>query len=103
LSSGVYPHWASNGRELLYEEDSTGRILFARYHTSGDSFVLESTGVWSEQRMLNAFPGRAPFDVSPDGHMAAVLYSDGTVDRKPVTSLTFLANFFDELRARTGR
>jgi len=28
------------------------------------------------------------------------LYADGTWEQKPATSLTFLLNFFDELRRR---
>jgi hypothetical protein len=31
---------------------------------------------------------------------AAVLHADGTAERNPVTSLTFLLNFFDEPRRR---
>lgn len=41
------------------------------------------------------------FDVTPDGkRIAAILYSDGTAERRPITSVTFLLNFFDELRER---
>jgi len=32
-----------------------------------------------------------------------VQYADGTTDQKPATSLTFLLNFFDELRRHTNK
>jgi hypothetical protein len=41
------------------------------------------------------------YDPAPDGErLAVILYADGSADRKPVTSLAFLLNFFDELRRR---
>jgi len=41
------------------------------------------------------------YDVAPDGkHFAVVLYADGTAEEKPITHVTFLLNFFDELRRR---
>ncbi len=39
------------------------------------------------------------FDLAPDGkRFAVILYADGTAE--PVTQLTVLLNFFDELRRR---
>jgi hypothetical protein len=38
---------------------------------------------------------------APDGkRVAVILNADGTTDRPPITHLTFLLNFFDELRRR---
>jgi hypothetical protein len=44
---------------------------------------------------------QAVIDLAPDGKsFAVVLYPDGTADQaaKPITSVTVLLNFFDELR-----
>jgi hypothetical protein len=41
------------------------------------------------------------YDAAPDGkRFAMVLYPDGTADEKPITHVTLLLNFFDELRRR---
>jgi hypothetical protein len=41
------------------------------------------------------------YDVAPDGKRCAiVLFADGTAEQKPAGHLTFLLNFFDELRRR---
>jgi hypothetical protein len=46
-------------------------------------------------------PPYGTFDIAPDGKRAAVvLYTDGSAEEKPVTSVAFLLNFFDELRRR---
>ena len=41
------------------------------------------------------------FELAPDGkRFAVVLYQDGTAEQKPVTQVTVLLNFFDELRRK---
>jgi len=56
--------------------------------------------VWSDTRPLD-LSDRYSYDVAPDGkRVAVVLYTDGSAEQKPATSLTFLINFFDELRRR---
>jgi hypothetical protein len=41
------------------------------------------------------------WDLAPDGkRVAVILNADGTTDRPPITHLTFLLNFFDELTRR---
>jgi hypothetical protein len=43
------------------------------------------------------------YDVAQDGkRLAAILYRDGTAAEKPITHVTFLLNFFDELRRRVN-
>jgi hypothetical protein len=60
---------------------------------------------WSEKRIVIAH-GNAPFSslaLAPDGKRVAVtLYADGTAEHQPTIQLTFLLNFFDELRRRVG-
>ena len=68
------------------------------YATKGDSFAAGKPRVWSETRLLNA--GRySVYDLAPDGKRLAVILASGEAGKEP-TYLTFLLNFFDELRRR---
>ena len=96
MGGGSSPLWSRDGRELIFET-LDGRVMAASYSVKGDSFAAGKPRVWSE-RLLYA--GGAPvYDLAPDGkRLAAVLASD-QAGVEP-THLTFLLNFFDELRRR---
>jgi serine/threonine-protein kinase len=100
-AGGGYPIWSHNGRELFFRGPDL-RIMVAAYTVTGDAFVAGKPRVWSEQRLLDLGSPPVPtFDLAPDGkRFAVILYPDGTAEQKPVTQLTFLLNFFDELRRR---
>jgi serine/threonine protein kinase/WD40 repeat protein len=91
---GQYPIWSRNGRELFFLAPDR-RIMVADCTAKGDSFVAGKPRVWSEKRLLERpYP---IFDLAPDGkRFAVVLYADGTSE--PMTQLTVLLNFFDDLR-----
>jgi serine/threonine-protein kinase len=96
------PVWSRNGHELFYVRTSSGQMMAASYSVNGDSFVADKPRRWSEKRLL---PGLVPviptYDVAPDGKgFAVVLYEDGTAQEKPITHVTFLLNFFDDLRRK---
>lgn len=76
--------------------------MVTSYTANGNAFEWTKPRVWSEKRLLDVgSPPYPTFDIAPDGkHAAVVLYSDGTAEEKPVTSVTFLLNFFDYLRQR---
>ena len=44
--------------------------------------------------------GFAYFHVAPDGKRAALLLPEGEENQKPITHLTLLLNFFDELQRK---
>jgi hypothetical protein len=72
------------------------------YKARGDSFVAGKPKVWSSKSLL-VVVGAPPYDVSPDGkRFAVVLYPDGTTEQaaKPITSVTVILNFFEEVRRR---
>ena len=95
-SGGLSPVWSRNGRELFFLAPDR-RIMVAAYTAKGDSFVAGKPRVWSEKRLLDR-PYEI-FDLAPDGkRFAVVLYADGTSE--PMTQLTVLLNFFDDLRWR---
>ena len=74
--------------------------MVVSYKIAGDSFVPSEPTVWCEKPILD-FGELYSYDVAPDGKRAAVvLYPDGAAQQQPATSLTFLRNFFDELKRR---
>ena len=96
---GRFPIWSRNGRELFFRA-ADGRIMVVPYTAKGDSFEPGRPHVWSEMHSpgLGSIP---TYDLAPDGkRFAVVLNPDGTEGEKPITSVTVLLNFFDELRRR---
>jgi hypothetical protein len=101
-TSGTHPVWSRNGRELFYLDRYSKRLMVASYKIAGDSFVPGEATAWTERPIADLGELYA-YDVAPDGkRVAAVLYPDGTSQQKPANSLTFLANFFDELKRKGG-
>ncbi|MGH9651584.1 MAG: hypothetical protein ACRD3I_14095, partial [Terriglobales bacterium] len=96
---GTMPVWSRQGRELFYgTEDS--RIMVAAYTAQGDAFVPGKPRLWSEKRFTD--PSFGPnFDLAPDGKRFAVLLApEAAGEQKAPTRLTFILNFFDEIRRR---
>jgi serine/threonine-protein kinase len=94
---GLFPLWSRDGRELLFQT-LDGRVMAVGYAAKGDSFAAGKPRVWSETRLMNS-SGMPVYDLAPDGkRLAAILASDQTGGEP--THLTFLLNFFDELRRR---
>ena len=91
--------WSPKAHELFYRA-ADGRIMVAMYAAKGDSFLADKPRVWSERRLLESGTASS-LDISPDGKSFAVLLPpDAVDDQKPPTQMTFLFNFFDELRRR---
>ena len=70
----------------------------------GDSFAAGKPRVWTETRLRDT--GIAfNYDRAPNGKRLAAIVADDANGEKPLTHLTFLLNFFDELRrkAPTGK
>ena len=102
---GEFPIWSRGalgaGRELFFLADSR-TIMVAGYTARGDALVFGKPQVWSQHPVLDSgSPPVGTYDLAPDGkRFAVVLNADGTAEPKPITHLTFLLNFFDELRRR---
>lgn len=99
---GQFPIWSPNGHELFFLS-SEPRIMVVDYTPKRNSFVAGKPRAWSEKRILFREGGGpfTPYSLAPDGKRFAVLmYPDGTVNQQRVIQLTFLLNFFDELRRR---
>ena len=97
---GYGPVWSRSGRELLYET-LDDRIMSVSYTASGDSFVPGKPRLWMETPV---YPGNVgmvgSYDLAPDGKRIAALLSEAPAGQAPTMHLTFLLNFFDELRRR---
>ena len=72
--------------------------MVAGYTASGDSFTPGKLQRWPQ--LTVSVSGLADFDVTPDGKHAAVLLPEGGDKQKPITHLTLLLNFFDELQRK---
>jgi Tol biopolymer transport system component len=98
-SGGTYPIWSPKAHDLFYRA-ADNRIMVATYTAPGDSFLTDKRRVWTETRMIDSGP-LPSFDLAPDGKRFAILMpADAMGEQKPSTQLTFLLNFFDELRRR---
>jgi hypothetical protein len=71
------------------------------YTVNGDSFVPVKPRLWSEKQIY--MPGNTNLTLAPDGKRFAVFpipEAAGPGPEKGSVHVTFLLNFFDELRRR---
>ncbi|MGD0437088.1 MAG: protein kinase [Bryobacteraceae bacterium] len=93
-NGGAGPLWSKQGHELVYKMGD--QLMSVRYAVNGDSFVPEKPRVW-----IDKLGGTDYYDLAPDGKRVAVLTPVDTPEApKPDHEVTFLFNFFDELRRR---
>ena len=69
------------------------------YTATGDSFANGKPRLWAETRLRDTGVF-SEYDLAPDGKRLAGLLAEHAEGEKPPTHLTFLLNFFDELRRR---
>ncbi len=100
---GVAPRWSPNGRELFYRTTDS-KIMVVTYTASGDSFHADKPQLWSPGQFTERGATRN-FDLHPDGKRFAVLKAPGTEQAAAMNKVSFVFNFFDELRRRvpTGK
>jgi hypothetical protein len=96
---GQFPTWSRTGRELLYAVfgpgmGQRGQIMVGPFSTPGDGFQVATPRVWPGARVARRGPWRM-FDLHPDGERLGL--RPGT-DLAPQNHVTFVFNFFDELR-----
>ena len=95
--SGTLPIWSRDGRELLFQTDV--RVMTVSFSTKGESFAAGKPRLWTDARVF-APQGSSYYDLAPDTKRLATMVADEQGAGKPPTHLTFLLNFFDELRRR---
>jgi serine/threonine-protein kinase len=102
IGGGEFPVWSRDRRELFFLGPDR-RIMAVDYMAKADSFMPGKPRLWTGKQILLAPGGgpRPPYALAPDGkRFAVVLYPDGTAEQRRTIQLTFLLNFFDELRRR---
>jgi serine/threonine-protein kinase len=93
---GQSPVWSRKSNELFYQ--SGDRIMVVKYKVNGNKFDSENPVVWAKN-LGGVQPGN--WDVAPDGKRLLVLTPVATGEApKPDHDVTFLFNFFDELRRK---
>jgi serine/threonine-protein kinase len=95
-----YPKWSRNGRELFYETWNDNAIMVAEYTATADSFSASKPRVAASVRMIDA-AGIPNWDLAPDGKRFAIFPAPNqAAEDKGSVHVTFLLNFFDEVRRR---
>jgi Tol biopolymer transport system component len=98
-AGGTLPIWSRDGRDLSFQGPDN-RIMVTGYTATGDSFVAGKPRLWSDQQ-LQAVGGLLNYDLAPDGKRFAVFPKvNAPAEEKGAVHITFLLNFFDELRRR---
>ena len=98
-SGGQLATWSRNGRELFYETLDQ-RIMVVTYTVKSESFVPDKPRLWVDKRLADTGVAQN-LDLAPDGKRFVVLLpAEGAEEQKAQTHVTFLLNFFDELRRR---
>ena len=92
---GTYPVWSRTKHELFYGTPN-GQIMVAPYAVEGDSFRAGKPRLWSDGR--HALFGNRMFDLHPDGDRFALAPAPQTLAGTRQDHVTFIFNFFDELR-----
>jgi serine/threonine-protein kinase len=99
VGGGITPMWSRTGHEIFYLSPTSNRIMVAEYQAAGDSFVARKPSPWSSVQILS--PGFVNADLAPDGkHFAVFPDLEATASAKETVHVTFLLNFFDELKRR---
>jgi hypothetical protein len=76
--------------------------MMASYRLNRDSFVADKPRLWSDTQLVSRPVGQNGYmDLAPDGKRFAVLMPlQESGQQGAPTEVTFLLNFFDELRRK---
>ena len=99
VTSGFFPRWSRNGRELFYYDITAGDLWVADI-APGPVFAAGTP-----KRLFSAVPfgplGTNYYDVSPDGRRFLFTRSKTSAGMStPVDELILVQNFFEELKAK---
>ena len=97
-NGGMFAVWSRNGRELFYRTIDN-QIMVVNYRVVGDSFVPDKPRLWSEKRLADTAVFQN-LDIHPDGKRFIGLFPLEAAGQKASSQVTFLLNFFDEVRRR---
>jgi serine/threonine-protein kinase len=89
---GVTARWSPDGKELLYIQNKT--MMVVAVSSEGSSFSAD------KPRKLFEAPSLWSFDVAPDGQRFVMVKSAKDEKEADRTHLTFVFNWFEELKAK---
>jgi Tol biopolymer transport system component len=95
---GDGPRWSRNGAELFYKGPDN-RIMTASYTANAGSFASSKPRPWANKQISGEL------DAAPDGKRFVIAVSpraDAAGEAKGSVHVTFLLNFFDEVRRRVS-
>jgi Tol biopolymer transport system component len=96
---GRFPVWSRTAKEIFYVS-LDGRIMVTPYIVTGRAFSPGKPAAWSETP-IGLTGVNIPLDLAPDGKRFVVFPGIETVAAdKSTLHITFLLNFFDELKRR---
>ena len=99
---GVEPVWSKDGRELFYLAPRR-QLMSVSIAGSQDSIRVGKPRQWPGVEPQPGSSAGNDFDIAPDGKHIAAIVQEAEERAKPITHLTFLQNFSDELQRKTVR
>jgi serine/threonine-protein kinase len=95
---GTRVWWSRNRRELFFS-GRDGRLMVVDYTANGDSFAFGKPRLWAEVRFARGID--QGWDLAADGERFVGFLAQNTPEtQKGSVQVTFLLNFFDDLRRR---
>ncbi len=105
VAGGLTPTWSRTKQELYYETANVGqggRLVVVPYSTEGNAFQPHKAELLTQERHETRGPNRM-FDLHPDGTRFALAPFEQTTGGLRRNHVTFLFNYFDELRRLAPR
>ena len=98
---GGIPRWTRSGRQIFFRS-AEGRIMVVDCQVKDGVFVAGRQRPYSETRLGSVLGPNsgAEFDVMPDGNRLVAVVSQESSGEKSTAHVTFLLNFFEELKRR---
>jgi Tol biopolymer transport system component/tRNA A-37 threonylcarbamoyl transferase component Bud32 len=95
---GKFPVWSPSTHQIFFL-GGDNRITVATYAIAGNSFTSGTPRAWSPT-VVRRNGVQQSFDVSPDGTRVVTLPAPAAKNVSGTLHVTFLLNFFDEVRRR---
>ena len=96
--SGMFPQWSPDGRRLFFET-AENRIMVADIVVQGASLAASKPRPWMDLRLMG-IGGARNYAVMADGKHLVVVPRPEQAEKDGRPHVTFLFNFFDELKRR---
>ena len=96
---GDFPQWSSDGRRLFFETPDN-RILVSEIAVQGASLSATKPRPWMDRQLVELTGAARNYAVMADGKHLVIIPRPEQAEKKGRPHVTFLLNFFDELKRR---